>query len=122
MHWYNISAPVIHSNFNFNADIDECAINIDGCDQICTNTNGSFYCSCNTGYRLNVDNKTCDGTKVQCIHILLYNFVDVNECTEFLSGCDHNCINSIGSFSCSCKDGYVLHDNQRSCNGKIRFL
>ena len=57
-------------------------------------------------------------TKVQCIHILLY-FVDVNECTEFLSGCDHNCTNSIGSFSCSCKDGYVLHDNQRSCIGKI---
>ena len=52
---------VLHSNFNFNADIDECAINTDGCDQICTNTNGSFYCSCNTGYRLNVDNKTCDG-------------------------------------------------------------
>ena len=42
-------------------DQDECAVNIDGCDQNCHNTNGSFSCSCNNGYRLNVDDKTCDG-------------------------------------------------------------
>ena len=42
-------------------DQDECAVNIDGCDHNCHNSNGSFSCSCNNGYSLNVDNKTCDG-------------------------------------------------------------
>ena len=42
-------------------DQDECAVNIDGCDQNCHNSIGSFFCSCNKGYRLNVDGKTCDG-------------------------------------------------------------
>ena len=39
-------------------DQDECAVDIDACDQNC---NGSFFCSCNNGYRLSVDGKTCDG-------------------------------------------------------------
>ena len=49
-------------------------------------------------------------------------FVDINECVELSSGCDHNCTNTIGSFSCSCKDGYALYDDKQSCIGKIRFL
>ena len=34
-------------------DIDECATERDNCDRlngICNNTEGSFECSCNTGY------------------------------------------------------------------------
>ena len=42
-------------------DIDECSINNEGCDQVCTNTNGSYMCSCNDGYMLNDDGLTCDG-------------------------------------------------------------
>lgn len=34
------------------ADIDECALGISGCDQICINTPGSYHCDCNTGYTL----------------------------------------------------------------------
>lgn len=34
------------------ADIDECALHIDGCDQICVNTQGSYHCACNRGYTL----------------------------------------------------------------------
>ena len=45
----------------YHTDQDECAVNIDGCDQNCHNSIGSFFCSCNNGYRLNVDGKTCDG-------------------------------------------------------------
>jgi hypothetical protein len=33
-------------------DIDECALGIAGCDQICVNTEGSYHCECNTGYTL----------------------------------------------------------------------
>ena len=31
-------------------DIDECASDNGGCDQNCHNNNGSYTCSCNTGY------------------------------------------------------------------------
>ena len=31
-------------------DTNECLNNNGGCQQLCTNTNGSFYCSCQSGY------------------------------------------------------------------------
>ena len=43
-------------------DIDECRSNTDGCSQVCTNTEGSYICSCNSGYRLNEDRHTCNGS------------------------------------------------------------
>ena len=43
------------------SDIDECIEGIDGCAQTCTNTEGSYTCSCNSGYRLTNDSLECDG-------------------------------------------------------------
>ena len=43
------------------ADIDECAEEISGCQQNCTNTVPGYTCSCNAGYTLNVDGHACDG-------------------------------------------------------------
>ena len=31
------------------------------CDQICINTNGSYYCDCNVGYLLASDSFKCEG-------------------------------------------------------------
>ena len=31
-------------------DVNECSSNKSGCDQVCTNTLGSYRCSCNSGY------------------------------------------------------------------------
>ena len=42
-------------------DINECLSSNGGCSQNCTNTNGSYICSCQTGYMLTVDNRTCNG-------------------------------------------------------------
>ena len=42
-------------------DIDECAMNNGGCQYSCTNTFGSFMCSCNVGYDLLEDSVTCQG-------------------------------------------------------------
>ena len=42
-------------------DIDECQTNNGGCNQTCTNTDGSFECSCVTGYILMMDDMGCDG-------------------------------------------------------------
>ena len=46
----------------FNADIDECSENTDGCSQMCNNTEGSFTCGCNNSYLLDSDGITCIGT------------------------------------------------------------
>ena len=47
-------------------DIDECAEakEVNGCDQICGNTPGSFVCSCNPGFELNINRKSCDGKAI----------------------------------------------------------
>ena len=42
-------------------DINECDMNVDGCDQICVNTVGSFLCNCTDGYELNEDGISCNG-------------------------------------------------------------
>ena len=43
-------------------DIDECLNNNGGCDHKCTNTIGSYYCSCEEGYQLTEDNHMkCEG-------------------------------------------------------------
>ena len=44
-------------------DIDECTANTDGCEQVCTNNDGSFECSCNSGFTLDSNERTCSGKK-----------------------------------------------------------
>ena len=43
------------------ADINECSTGSHFCAQICTNTIGSYTCSCGIGYRLNGDGFNCSG-------------------------------------------------------------
>ncbi len=43
---------------------------------------------------------------------------DVDECTEGMDKCDHNCHNTNGSYTCSCNGGYTLHSNGFTCIGK----
>ena len=45
-------------------DINECDTNNGGCDHNCTNTIGSFECSCSTGYHL-CDNVYCIGDYIK---------------------------------------------------------
>ena len=63
LHLLGVQDLPLQQNFFFIylKDIDECAVNNGGCDQNCTNTEGSFYCSCQMGYNLNEDGRTCDG-------------------------------------------------------------
>lgn len=42
------------------SDVDECALKSDDCQQKCTNKDGGFDCSCETGFTLNADKKNCD--------------------------------------------------------------
>ena len=52
---------------NAHTDLDECALGISGCNQICTNTNGSYVCSCYLGYQIALDNRTCTGKHIAVV-------------------------------------------------------
>ena len=40
-------------------DINECLSGDHTCDHVCTNSPGSFVCTCNDNYELGDDRKTC---------------------------------------------------------------
>ena len=52
------------------ADIDECARGIHGCHHKCGNVPGSYFCSCQRGFRLSDDLKTCVGKSIGQTRIL----------------------------------------------------
>ena len=45
--------------------------------------------------------------------------VDVNECALGIHNCEQLCINTQASYRCSCRSGYSLSSNGRSCSGKL---
>ena len=49
-------------------DHNECVSNVDACEQICHNSNSSYYCTCVSGYRLASNGRTCDGKLYIVIH------------------------------------------------------
>ena len=55
----------------FTKDIDECKTGAHSCDQICTNTVGSYRCACVQGYTLLEDGLSCAGTYSMyvCAHV-----------------------------------------------------
>ncbi|KAL4612783.1 fibulin-1-like isoform X1 [Arapaima gigas] len=88
-------------------DINECLTHTEPCPpgQLCVNTVGSYICqrnspSCGRGYHLNEEGTRC---------------VDVDEClgTDVCAG--HGCVNTIGSFRCECRAGYIFNSMIRGC-------
>ena len=47
-------------------DIDECRIELDGCQQNCTDSDGSYSCSCSPGFKLDDDGFACNGRSILC--------------------------------------------------------
>ena len=47
--------------FSCSIDINECETANGGCEQMCSNTIGSFACSCTVGYRLDENGLNCTG-------------------------------------------------------------
>ena len=64
----DFSFKMVRCVFTSLTDIDECANNLSNmsCAQECTNTPGSFQCSCNSGFSLNSDKRSCDGECFLC--------------------------------------------------------
>ena len=47
---------------------------------------------------------------------------DIDECLVNNGGCEQVCTNAIGSYSCSCRDGFKVDDkNPEKCLGKFDF-
>ncbi|XP_020788612.1 dorsal-ventral patterning tolloid-like protein 1 isoform X1 [Boleophthalmus pectinirostris] len=42
-------------------------------------------------------------------------FSDKDECSKDNGGCQHECINTVGSYMCQCRHGFVLHENKHDC-------
>ncbi|EDV50450.2 uncharacterized protein Dere_GG14439, isoform C [Drosophila erecta] len=77
-------------------DIDECQQKNGGCSHRCSNSEGSFKCSCPPGYKLDSDQKTCQ---------------DIDECAQDKTSCvTGKCINEIGGFRCEFPRFPVLPD------------
>ena len=107
----------------------------------CFNTEGSHVCRCRKGYT--GDGKTCTGKFTLSVYLELYsgvtNFLhiicwyfsfhdelicvvkftptDMDECETSNGGCEQVCNNTEGSFSCTCNKGYILQDDQKTCEG-----
>ncbi|XP_018328225.1 fibrillin-2 isoform X2 [Agrilus planipennis] len=83
-------------------DINECEEHPNICKNgHCTNTFGSFMCSCNDGFRL-------DPSGVICI--------DINECEENPNICNiGQCVNEPGKYFCQCPEGYMPLPGGREC-------
>ncbi|XP_037292481.1 fibrillin-2 isoform X3 [Manduca sexta] len=82
------------------ADINECAQHPALCaGGACTNTFGSFVCSCGAGWALAPDGRRCD---------------DLDECVS--SPCGPGlCRNLPGSYVCLCPEGYVAMPDGKEC-------
>ena len=131
---YYSTYNMIHSS-SF-SDINECSSpSTSNCDQVCRNTASSYTCSCNSGYTLASNGRTCNGKLRTWVHTNTYGsfirysgvidigpmrifIADINECSTNNGGCQHNCVNTRGSYECRCRSGFQLSSNRRSCIGK----
>ena len=48
----------------------------------------------------------------------VYLYLDLNECRRY-NECAQTCVNTVGSFYCSCWNGYELADDNRTCTGTV---
>ena len=52
---------------------------------------------------------------------VLFYRADIDECSRGSHGCHHNCRNVPGSYFCSCRRGFRLSNDLKTCVGMERF-
>ena len=58
-------------------DLNECSIDNGQCSSICSNTVGSYICSCDSGYALEDDGHNCTG-KLHCCSSLTITLIQIS--------------------------------------------
>ena len=82
--------------------IDECRRGTDNCDRtstICKMRSSGLSCECRVGFE----------------RLDLFACADIDECQDKSHDCNHICNNTVGSYVCDCKPGFVLHGGGRHC-------
>ncbi|XP_030845464.1 mucin-like protein [Strongylocentrotus purpuratus] len=124
-------------------DVNECLEFPDACrNGNCTNIYGSFYCTCNDGFKGTgtdscEDINECVQGANDCQQICYneeggyscacwngyemdgsgFNCTDVDECSRNSSACENGmCMNLVGSFNCSCNSGYEISNDNITCS------
>ena len=73
-------------------NFDECTVNNGGCEQTCTDNDGSFTCSCDAGYILSDNGLSCSGKSLLLFRLITTSF-------QSLSGLNENeCFWKISSY------------------------
>lgn len=111
------------------------------CEQQCTDNFGQVVCTCYLGYRfdrerhrshrspycLGQSSSPSKGTTAPYTLAEVYDspdwlvflpltHTDIDECEAAgTSVCDHECVNTLGSYRCRCHTGYVLAPDKHSC-------
>ena len=79
---FHLLTHCLNDSCAFYIDIDECETLSSQCNQTCTNIPGSFGCSCNVGYVLDSDGRSCNGTK-------MFHWGDINN-HNYTYACTYN--------------------------------
>ena len=116
-------------------DIDECAVNNGGCAHNCTNTAGSYHCSCLEGYYLYdgkeglvpeaTVNRTCLGKLLDTRVIIrqgilmLTLYKSLIKCSLFVTGWSKRFFNGEYAYMLKFKCSFKEHES-RSCRNVSR--
>ena len=57
----------------------------------------------------------CNYSNLEHSLLIPYQLTDIDECSTSGHRCDHDCVNTEGSYFCQCKEGYALNSDGRSC-------
>lgn len=114
------ASVIFIKTFNF-SEIHECFELTHLCEQICGNTDGSYVCSCSPGYSLATNGFSCT-SKTQKIFVTGWDVIkislpDIDECGLGTDLCTHECMDTVGSYICSCRLGYSLDTDGHTCSG-----